>query len=263
MVWNPLDRRSKDQRAIDDSIVGLARPSWSESSSESTRFVRLALESWRAVVNDADARTAAEHRRLDRVRKAVQRTGASHKLDVVEAARVKALRGTIRGRIVLAVVVLAAAVEDLDAWTADEVAHRLVRIDLADEVSAVARSAYLLESAIARLGAAPTGHLADDDEVMRIYRSRTEALADRQRVLIGRLSSLRSYYDGLASMQRELERIRWIRFHSEPDFTESAVREQDELGSMTLSAAREMFDEATDRFGDQMRDAAERLRGPV
>ncbi|GGF98967.1 hypothetical protein GCM10007304_11100 [Rhodococcoides trifolii] len=258
---NPFDRRSKDQRAIDDAVVGLAQPSWSESTtSEATQYVRLALDAWRQIVGNADAQRLSEAKRLDRVRSVVDRRPGSRKLDPAESARIKAIRASASGRIAVAAVVIATAIEELDVWTAHEVSHRVVRIDLSEEIAAIARSAYLLEKAVERLDA-PVGHLAKDDDVMRIYRERQAALADRQQVLIGRLSALRNYYDGLAAMQRELERMRWIQKHSEPDAEEMLAREGDELGSMTLTAARDMFDEATGRLSVQMQEAVERLRG--
>jgi hypothetical protein len=261
IVRNPFDRRSKDQRAIDDAVVGLAQPSWSESTtSEATQYVRLTLDAWRSVVGEADANRLAEAKRLERVRHVVARRGATAKLDAAESARIKAIRASSRGRVAVAAVVVAAAIEGLDAWTAREVAHRVVRIDLPEEIAAIARSAYLLEKAYERLDE-PTGHLAQDEAVIRLYRERQTALADRQKMLIGRLSALRSYYDGLASMQRELERMRWIQKHSEPDLEELQALEGDELGSMTMTAAREMFDEATDRLSSQMQQAVEKLQG--
>ncbi|MGU3435106.1 hypothetical protein ACNHUS_19065 [Actinomycetes bacterium M1A6_2h] len=258
---NLFDRRSKGQRAIDDAVVGLAHPSWSESTtSEAAQYVRIALDAWRQVVGDADGQRLSEAKRLDRVRSVVDRRGGARKLDPAESARIKAIRASASGRIAVAAVVVAKAIEALDAWTAEEVSHRVVRIDLPNEIAAIARSAYLLEKAVEHLDA-PVGHLAKDDDVMRIFRERQAALSDRQQVLIGRLSALRTYYDGLASMQRELERMRWIQKHSVPNVEELRAREGDELGSMTLTAAREMFDEATDRLSVQMNEAAERLRG--
>lgn len=50
--------------------------------------------------------------------------------------------------------------------------------------------------------------------------------------------------------------------HGAPDFTELEERERDELASLNLSAARDLFDEATDRIGVRLRDAAERLGRP-
>lgn len=260
---NPFDRRSKDDRVIDDAVVGLPSLPWSDAERAGrNRFARAMLEAWRPVVDTEDARDASEVRRLDRVRQSIDRRGGVRGLDPAESARIKAIRASVRGRIAVSAVVVGTAIESLDAWTAEEVAHRVVRIDLAGEVAAICRSAFLLESACTKLER-PTGHLADDEEVMRIYRSRTEALTERQQVLLTRLSALRSYLDGLSSMQRELERMRWIRRHGEPDEAELHARESDELGSMTVSAARDMFDEAADRIGVQMRDAAARLHGPV
>lgn len=61
---------------------------------------------------------------------------------------------------------LAANQEPLTAWTAGDVAHRIVRIDF--QVSLV------------RPGDLSTGRHAKDVEVRSIYAPRTEVLADRK-----------------------------------------------------------------------------------
>ncbi|MGV8875199.1 MAG: hypothetical protein ACOH2Q_21895 [Rhodococcus sp. (in: high G+C Gram-positive bacteria)] len=255
MGWNPFDRRSKDQRVIDDALLGLGRPTWRGAHSH---FVRDALTAWRLAATAAlhDPPTAS---RLDRVRKVVDREPSSR--EQADIAELENLRKTVSGSVVYAVAALAAAIEGLTAWTADDVAHRIVRIDLSAEVASVARSAGLLEAALDRLGDSPSGHLAKDAEVQAIYARRTEALADRQRTLILRLTALRSYLDGLMDIEKELEKMRWIEHHGSPDFAELEERESDELASLNLSAARDLFDEATDRIGVQLREAAEKLGG--
>lgn len=110
-----------------------------------------------------------------------------------------------------------------------------------------------------RLGPKPTNYLADDAEVQKIYQERIDALADRQRTLIARLTALRSYLDGLVEIDRELQKVRWIENHGTPDDNEYETREGDELGSLHLNAARDMFDETTDRIGAHLRDAVEQL----
>lgn len=64
------------------------------------------------------------------------------------------------------------------------------------------------------------------------------------------------------SADRELQEVGWIENHGTPDAAEFEMREGDELGSLQLSAAREMFDHAADRIGRQLRDAAEQLNRP-
>ncbi len=264
MGWNPFDRRAKDQRAIDDALVSFDKPAWQDATSSggSTFFVREALQAWRSAASTADP-TDLNYTRLEKVRKAVDRDRRSDVRASAEVAELRALRCTTPGKVVYAVAVLAAEVTRLDAWTAVDVAHRIVRIDLTSEVASVARSAGLLQAALDRLGKPPTGHLAQDEEVQTIYRERTVALADRQRTLIARLTALRSYLDGLIDIDRELQKVRWIENHGTPDVSEFELREGDELGSLNLSAAREMFDENTDRIGVQLRDAAERLGRPA
>lgn len=259
MRWNPLDRRSQDQRAIDDALVGLGKSPWADPrvAGRSLQFVRDALGAWRAAANPALIDPTATQR--EKVRRIVDRDRKAENGVSADIAEISALRTSIRGKVVYAVVFLAAEVSGLEAWTAIEVAHRIVRIDLSTEVASVASSAGQLETAFTRLGASPTGHLADDPEVQRIYRERTDALADRQRTLIGRLTALRSYLDGLTDIERELQKVRWVENHGTPEAAEFEAREGDELGSLHLSAARDMFDGATDRIGAQLRDAAEQL----
>lgn len=253
MGWNPFDRRSKDQRAIDDALVDLGKPAWRGAHGH---FVREALTSWRLAATSTahDPPTAT---RLDRVRKVVDREPASR--GQADIAELESLRKTVTGSVVYVVAALATAIEGLAAWTADDVAHRIVRIDLSAEVASVARSAGLLQAAFDRLGGPPSGHLANDAEVQAMYARRTEALADRQRTLILRLTALRSYLDGLMDIEKELEKMRWIEHHGSPDFAELEERESDELASLNLSAARDLFDEATDRIGVQLREAAQKL----
>ncbi|WP_042938926.1 hypothetical protein [Rhodococcus sp. AW25M09] len=255
MGWNPFDRRSKDQRAIDDAMAGLGKPVWRGAHGH---FVRDALTAWRLAATTTlhDPPTAT---RLDRVRKVVDREPSSR--GQADVAELENLRKTVTGSVVYAVAALATVIEGLTAWTADDVAHRIVRIDLSAEVASVARSAGLLEAALHRLGDSPSGHLAKDAEVQAIYARRTEALADRQRTLILQLTALRSYLDGLLDIEKELEKMRWIEHHGSPDFAELEERESDELASLNLSAARDLFDEATDRIGVQLREAAEKLGG--
>lgn len=261
MKWNPFDRRSQDLRAIDEALLGLGKPPWSDSRSadQTMQFVREALGAWR--IEATPLTVDPNHARRDKVRKIVDRERANENRVSVEVAEMNALRASTRGRVVYSVVVLAAEVSGLEAWTAIDVAHRIVRIDLSSEVVSVARSAGQLEAAFKRLGPPPTGHLADDAEVQKIYRERTDALADRQRTLIARLTALRSYLDGLIDIEKELQKVRWIENHGTPDEAEFEAREGDELGSLHLSAARDMFDEATDRIGVQLRDAAEQWGG--
>lgn len=265
MRWNPLDRRSPDQRAIDDALVGLGTPAWQDAriAGQSTHFVREALAAWRTSTTTTSAVNDTNSTRLEKVRKIVDRDRGVENRASVDVAELTALRRSTRGKVVYAVAALATEVIGLEAWTAIDVAHRIVRIDLSSEVTSVARSAGLLEAAFDRLGAPPTGHLADDPEVQTMYRARTDALADRQRTLIARLTALRSYLDGLIDIEKELQKVRWIENHGTPDFDEFETREGDELGSLHLSAARDMFDEATDRIGVQLRDAAEQLGRPV
>ncbi|MDZ7914722.1 MAG: hypothetical protein U5N21_14295 [Rhodococcus sp. (in: high G+C Gram-positive bacteria)] len=73
------------------------------------------------------------------------------------------------------------------------------------------------------------------------------------------MTALRSYLDGLMDIEKQLEKMRWIEHHGNPDFTELEERERDELASLNLSAARDLFDEATDRIGVQLRQAEEKL----
>lgn len=263
MKWNPFDRRSQDQRAIDDALVELGKPPWQDPrvAGQSMHFVREALGAWRTAATPASVDPGVTRR--EKVRKIVDRDRGAENRVSVEVAEITALRASTRGKVVYAVVVLASEVSGLEAWTAIDVAHRIVRIDLSSEVASVARSAGQLEAAFKRLGAPPTGHLADDPEVQKIYRERTDALADRQRTLIARLTALRSYLDGLMDIEKELQKVRWIENHGTPEVAEFEAREGDELGSLHLSAARDMFDEATNRIGVQLRDAAEQLGKPV
>lgn len=249
MRWNPFDRRSADIRAIDDTLVGLD----AKAAAKQPDLVREALKAWRgsAVADPSSPRREKVRKIVDRGR-GVDHLGAEH-------AELLSLRSATRGRVVHAVVVLAAEISSLSAWTSLDTAHRIVRIDLVSEVTSVALSAGKLEAAFVRLGPKPTNHLADDAEVQKIYHERIDALADRQRTLIARLTALRSYLDGLVEIDRELQKVRWIENHGTPDNGEYETREGDELGSLHLNAARDMFDETTDRIGAQLRDAVEQL----
>lgn len=260
MGWNPFDRRSDDQKTIDDALVGLQQPEWvNGGQSAPARFVRQALSTWRSTGPAEPPTDVVTAHRVNRVRQAINRDRGDSPTGAADVKELMALRNSVCGSAVHAVVVLASSVDALDAWRAREVEHRIVRIDLTSEVQSVARSASHLHAAFLKLGAAPGGHLADDAEVQEIYTARRASLFDRQRALCSRITAMRHYLDGLTEIQRELEKMRWIERHGSPDLSELIAREGDELASYSLEAARDMFDAATDRIGHQLSEAAEQL----
>ncbi|KIQ18952.1 hypothetical protein RU01_06700 [Rhodococcus sp. MEB064] len=260
MGWNPFDRRSADQRTLDDALVGLDKPKWLGNSYPSPpKLVSDALLAWRSTSPPASATDDPAVKRLNRVRHTINRDRGAAPTHAADVKELIALKSTERGTAVYAVVVLASSVQELDAWTAGEVEHRIVRIDLTAEVQSVAASASKLDAAFSRLGPAPHGHLAHDKEVQAIYEARRAALLDRQQALCSRLVAMRRYLEGLMEIQRELEKIRWIERHGSPDISELVAREGDELAFHSLTAARDMFAANTDRIGHQLLEAAEKL----
>lgn len=244
MVWNPFDRRSNDQRMLDDALVGLTKPDWIGNPSAPTgRFAAEALSTWRSGGSKPDAPSASNWARNRVGRRNVEPLLIKSDVDAVQA-----LRRTECGSAAYAAAVLASAVHSLDVWSAHAVAHHLVRIDLSAEVRSIAGSAGLLQASFDRLGNRPSGHLGDDAQVQAIYSERAAMLAERRRGLCDRVTAFRAYFDGLLAVQREWEKMRWIERHGASDAADFEAHASDEMGAARLAAVSEVVVAAAERL---------------
>lgn len=206
----------------------------------SSRFVREALAGW----NGAWSPTRPP-RGMDRVRRFLARQPQVTANDIADLEH---LRRSDCGSALYATVVLASVLDSFDVWSASETAHLVVPLDLAQEVRSVGLSAGRLQRATDDLGVKPSGHLADDARVQELFDMRSKLLADRTRALVERVSAFRAYFDGVALMQRDLEALRWVAEHGDPNRSEFEAQVADELRTVDLDAARDAMRTATDQM---------------
>lgn len=246
-MWNPFDRRSDNRRALDAMVSGLPRPAWvDDNSHRSSRFVHDALVGWSG--SHPKSRPTGG---MDGLRRYL---GRQPRVTAGDIAELEQLRRSECGFALHAVVVLASLLDSFDVWSASETAHRVVPLDLAHEVRSVGLSAGQLQRAIDELGDRPGANLADNARVQELYVARSEALADRMRALISRVSAFRAYFGGVAHIQRDLEALRWIARHGEPHRSEFDAQAVDELRAADLAAARESMRTAAEQMAQWQQD---------
>ncbi|GAC84994.1 hypothetical protein GP2_028_00500 [Gordonia paraffinivorans NBRC 108238] len=127
------------------------------------------------------------------------------------------------GRIAWTTALVADRVSRNPAWGLEFFDLHSVRVDLAGEVTAIARAATRIRDQLAILGDPPDGPLGTDDEVMATYAEKAGLLSTRLDGLVERLEAFASYEQIVARIQQRQEKQAWLDRVSAIDELEHAI----------------------------------------
>lgn len=143
--------------------------------------------------------------------------------------------------------VIASRIYAYPAWALPFFDDRQVRLDLAAQVTAIATGAASLRAHSATLGAAPIGHLRNDDNIVRVYVGKARSLESRADGLVERLEAFADYREVVAGIQQREEKRMWLdRVGSIDDFDgsiESVVNDVETRHIRDMSGESEMLAE--------------------
>jgi hypothetical protein len=186
-----------------------------------------------------------EHQETDETRTA--RLDRVYRLTGGEQAELAEMRKDRYGQFAYVAGVIAARIHAYPAWALPFFDERHVRLDLAAQVTAIAKGAASLQDHAATLGPAPSGHLRQDPDVVGVYIEKARSLDRRADSLVVRLQAFADYCSVVAGIQEREEKRAWMdRVGGIDDFdgsTENVVNDVEAKHIREMAGESEMLAE--------------------
>ncbi|WP_156045479.1 hypothetical protein [Microbispora sp. NRRL B-24597] len=268
--WAPGSNQERPGESVGICIAYLALDTWRQvpprvdgTTSPPTLREDVPRRAWTAKAKKqqqaATNRLAANQRQIDEY----VRLSQALKLDKQDSELLKEMRKCDEGDLAYLAAAIATNIYHRPAWRHSVLDERVARVNLEDEVVSIVQSARTTADARRRLGPPPSGHLSEDDQIAAMYASKSELMRRRVESLRTRVEAFQRYHDGLAQIDRQLEKLAWIEGSGAADDLDHFVAQAgDDLSKSDLERTAETVTTVVSAIVDSMVvDATRMSRG--